>query len=94
MAKLKSLEFLEGLHWQVTKLTPRAQAKTNLGPELNQGLEDRDGRLIKPPIMPDQSLANNECGEENIMDSMGLLDVRDHVVNKCLCVNMSVCVYV
>ena len=71
----------------------RAQPNSNLGPELNQGLEDRDRRLIKPPIMPDPDGANNDCVEENLMDSMGLLDVRDHVVNKCLCMNMSVCAY-
>ena len=63
---------------------------SNLGPELYQGLEDRDRTLIQPPIMPDLDGPNNDCMEENIMDSMGLHDVRDCVVYKCVCVNIFV----
>ena len=42
-----------------------------------QALEMRDLSLIKPPISPDPDVANCDCFEENMLDSMGIDDEEE-----------------
>jgi hypothetical protein len=39
-----------------------------------EALSKRDVNLVKPPITPDPDIANCDCFEENILESMGIYD--------------------